>query len=130
MDDTNQNARILAALEGLAAGQADMAARMDRFEARMDRLESRMDRLESRMDRLEDGLTQVRVDVMERLDRFQDTVTAIRDDINVNMGRADQAHRVSDKVRDELRALNDVVSGVIRQVSRLQSDVRGLRGDP
>ena len=105
----DQIARILAALERLETGQAQLATDVTT---------------------LRTDVTTLRTEVMARIDRLQNTVTTIRDDITVNMGRADQAHRAADNVRDELRALNDVVSGVMRQVQRLQSDVRELRGEP
>ncbi len=112
----DQIARILAALERLETGQAQLAT--DVTTLRTDVTTLRTD------------VTTLRTEVMARIDRLQNTVTTIRDDITVNMGRADQAHRAADNVRDELRALNDVVSGVMRQVQRLQSDVRELRGEP
>ena len=94
------------------------------------RILAALDRLEAGQAKLEAGQVQLRVDLMARIDRVQDTLTTVRDDITVVMGRADQAHRAADNVRDELRALNEVVTGVIRQVRRLQSDVRELRGEP
>ena len=91
--------------------------------------EDQAPRILAALERLEAGQAQLRVDLMARIDRVQDTLTTVRDDITV-VGRADQAHRAADNVRDELRALNEVVTGVIRQVRRLQSDVRELRGEP
>ena len=64
------------------------------------------------------------------MDRLQDLVTVIRDDITVNFGASEQVKRVADNTRDELRALSDVVSGMHRQIQRLQTQVRELRGDP
>ena len=119
----DQVAHVLAALDRLEAGQTQLGAHLDRLEAGQTQLGAHLDRLEA-------GQVQLRVDIMARIDRVQDTLTAVRDDITVVMGRADQAHRVADNVRDELRALNEVVTGVIRQVRNLQSDVRELRGEP
>jgi predicted nucleic acid-binding Zn-ribbon protein len=75
--------------------------------------------------RLEAG----QVAVMERLDRLQNAITAIRDDIGVNFARASRAIEVNDHTRAELRTLGSEVSGMQRQIQRLQSDVRELRGE-
>ena len=66
----------------------------------------------------------------------------MRDDIRVNFGRADAVQRVAENVRiearslyqlvngvrDDLLALNNVVSGMERQIQNLQSEVQSLRG--
>lgn len=72
-------------------------------------------------------LTAVRVEVMARLDRLQETVTAIRDDISVNYGRADKAEMVAQHAREEVRALSEIVSGMGRQIQRLQTVIEELR---
>jgi hypothetical protein len=38
--------------------------------------------------------------------------------------------RANDSTRDELPALGDAVNGMLRQIQRLQTDVRGLKGEP
>ena len=151
MASDDSTSLILAALERLESGQVELKSGLAELKSaqagsksdlaglrsEMAGLKSELAKLKAgqadlviRLDRLESSHVQLRTDLMGRMDRLQDALTVIRDDIGVNMGRADQGHRVADNVRDELRALNDVVSGVIRQVQRLQSDVRGLRGDP
>ena len=89
-----------------------------------------LERLEARLTNLESGQTQLRVDLMGRMDRLQDSLTSIRDDIGVNMGRADRAHVAADNTRTELRALGEIVTTMGRQIQRLQTAVRELRGDP
>lgn len=71
----------------------------------------------------------LRTDLMARMDRQQDVMTAIRDDIAVNFGTVEDAKRANDNTRAELRSLGDVVSAMQRQIHRLQSDVRTLKGD-
>ncbi len=94
------------------------------------------------LEELEAGHTQLRADLMGRMDRLQDTITIIRDDVRVNFGRADAVQRVAENVRiearslyqlvngvrDDLLALNNVVSGMEREIHHLQSEVQSLRG--
>jgi uncharacterized coiled-coil DUF342 family protein len=80
--------------------------------------------------RLETGQEALRTDVMARIDRLQDAVTAIRADIAVNYGAADHVRRANDNTREEVRALADTVSAMERQIQRLQTQVRELKGDP
>lgn len=75
-------------------------------------------------------LTTFRTDLMARLDRMQDSITAIRDDIGVNMGAADNAKEAAHSTRKELRGLSEMVTAMQRQIMRLQTQVRELRGDP
>jgi len=71
------------------------------------------------------ALDKTRGDVMARLDRVGDELSAIRDDIAVNLGTADQVRRANDNTRDELLALVDQVAGMMRQILRLQTELRG-----
>jgi chromosome segregation ATPase len=81
-------------------------------------------------DRILAAIADLRIDLMARLDRLQNAITAIRDDISVNFGTAEAARRANDNTRDELRALTEQVSGMLRQIQRLQTDVRHLKGEP
>jgi methyl-accepting chemotaxis protein len=126
-------ANILAALNRLEVGQAEL--RVGQTELRDGQAHLRTE--------LSDELGRIRADLMARMDRLQDAITAIRDDITVNFGRADHVQRNTDNARLELRALyeivagvrgelvtqNGVVSGMERQIQRLQTDVRALRGE-
>jgi phage shock protein A len=87
-------------------------------------------RLERNQEKLERGHERLRVDLMARMDRLDNAITAIRDDITVNMARADRAHEVADSTRSELRLLGEQVNAMERQIQRLQTDVRQIKGEP
>ncbi len=71
-----------------------------------------------------------RADVMERIDRLQqDALTAQRDDDVVNFGAAERAEKIALGVREEVRAMGDQINAMVRQVQRLQSEVRELKGE-
>jgi len=103
------NGRILTALDSLQAGQA---------------------KLDAGQTRLEEGQVKLRVELMGRMDRLQDVITGLREDVAVNFGRADKAELAAHNVREEVRALGEVVSAMHRQIQRLQTDVRHLKGEP
>ena len=65
---------------------------------------------------------------MARMDRLQDGITAIRDDIAVNIGAVEAGRRANDNTRDDLRTLNEQVSVMWKQLKRLQTDMREIRG--
>ncbi len=102
-----------------------------RLQAGIGQLESRLQaglgQLESR---IQASFGVLRSDVMERIDRLQNVVTLIRDDVAVNFGSSSAVKLANDNTREELRALGDVVSAMHRQIQRLQTDVRELRGEP
>jgi len=91
------------------------------------RLQASLGQLEGRMQASFGGF---RADVMERMGRLQNALTLIRDDIAVNFGASSAVKLANDNTREELRALGDVVSAMHRQIQRLQTDVRELRGEP
>lgn len=129
---------ILAALETLKAEQAQLRQDLfaDQAQLRADltgemgRLGGAMTHLGGEMTRLNGEMTRLRVDLMGRMERLEDNLTAIRDDIATNYGTVEQAQRANDNTRAELRSLNEVVMLMQRQMQRLQSDVRTLKGDP
>jgi chromosome segregation ATPase len=88
------------------------------------------DRLDGKIERLRTDLDRLRVDVMARMDRLQNGITSIRDDITVTTSMANRVHDANEHTREEVRALGDVVSAMQKQISRLQSQVRELRGEP
>lgn len=104
---------VLAALARLEAGQEALADRLDRMQQRQGT-----------------DLAAHRTDLMARLDRLQDSITAIRDDITVNMGAADNAKEAALSTRRELRGLSEMTSAMRRQIERLQTQMRELRGEP
>ena len=143
--------RIDQRLDGLEQGQKQVDQRLGGVEQGQKQLEQRLDGLEQgqkqvdqRLGGVEQGqrdlvalvgrvqaeATRNRSDIMARMDRFQDAVTAIRDDIAVNFGTADQVRRANDNTREGLRVLGDVVATMQKQIQRLQTEVRELRGDP
>ena len=72
-----------------------------------------------------------RADVMERIDRLQQVaLTAQRDDDVVNFGAAERPEKIALGVREEVRAMGDQVNAMVRQIQRLQTEVRQLRGEP
>ena len=113
----------LAAKQGdLAAGQADLVAVQASMGAKLADLSAGQASMGA-------DLTRLRVDMMAGMDRLQDSLTAIRDDISTNYGTAEAAQRANDNTRTELRALGEVVSSLVRQIRRLDSEVRILKGD-
>lgn len=93
-------------------------------------LEGGLERLDGAMERLGSALVQLRTDVMERIDRLQDTVTGMRDDIGVNFARADRAVDAAADNARQIELLGREVSAMERQIQRLQTDVRTLKGEP
>jgi hypothetical protein len=72
----------------------------------------------------------VHTDVMDRIDRLQDTITTVRDEHAVNFGTAERAERIALNTREEVRAMGEQISAMVRQIRRLQSDIREIRGEP
>lgn len=97
--------------------------------ATLNRLESVQLRMSTEMATRQD-LVYLRVETMRKLDQLQDSVTAIRNDIAVNYASVDHARVVNNNTRDELRALTDTVSGMLKQIQHLQSEVQELKGEP
>ena len=154
----DQTDRILAALDRLERGQgklSDDVAKLENGLARLSgdvaklenglaklsgdvaKLENGQAKLGGDVARLDSGLAKLinevlglRTDMMARMDRLQNGFMALRDDIGVNFGAAESVRRANDNTRDELRALGDVMGAMQRQIQRLQTDVRGLKGDP
>lgn len=62
------------------------------------------------------AIERLRMDVVTRLDSHANQLRTIRDDVNRN-------------TREEVRFLGEEVSAIGRQIMRLQSQVRELRGE-
>ena len=90
--------------------------------AALTRLEAGQTALRADMDTMRDGQTRLRVDLMARMDRLENGLTAIRDDIVVNMARSNLAHDATVSAQLELQVM-------WRQIKRIESDVREIRGD-
>jgi uncharacterized coiled-coil DUF342 family protein len=83
------------------------------------------------MDRIEamgGEIRSLRGDLMDRIDRLQDDVSSLRDDIGVNFARSDRVDDRSTGIEREVRAVVLEVSAMHRQLQRLQTDVRTLKG--
>lgn len=57
-------------------------------------------------------------------------LTNIRDDIGVNMASVERVQEANDGTRQEVRLLAEQVSIMHRQIQRLQTQMRELRGEP
>ena len=71
-------------------------------------------------------VTGLRVALMGRMDKLSDEITAIRGDMRVNFGALESVRKANDNTREELRALNDVVAQMNRQILHLGERVAGL----
>ncbi|MSP02276.1 MAG: hypothetical protein EXR07_14680 [Acetobacteraceae bacterium] len=121
---------------GLRDGQT--ALRTDMVDLRADvtdlrdgqtRLTADLTSLRTDLTALRDGQTTFRVDLMGRIERLENHITDIRDDIGVNIGRADRAHEAADNTRNEVRLMSQELSVMWRQIKRLESDVREIKGE-
>lgn len=101
-----------------------------RLEAGQQRLEAGQNELKDGLAITRDDLAITRADIMARIDRLQDLVHSLRDDIGVNFGATDRVRDAHDGTRRELASLGEQVSLMERQIMRLQSDVRALKGEP
>jgi hypothetical protein len=89
----------------------------------------RLDRHEQRMDRLDEGLDRLRTDVMARMDRLQDALTLHKDDMVTSMGAGERAERIANAMQDVVRTLSEQVTVMVRQIHRLQTEMRELKGE-
>ena len=48
----------------------------------------------------------------------------------MNFGAAGRAERIALSAREEVRAMGEQISAMVRQIRRLQSDIREIRGEP
>ncbi len=87
-----------------------------------------MTELHDRIAVLDVGLRSLHVDLMTRMDRLQDGMTAAREEAFVNAGAANSLRRSTQNVREELAATNDAVSHLSRGITRIETDVRELKG--
>ncbi len=75
-------------------------------------------------------LGQLRADLMARLDRLQDALTAQRDADLVNYGAVERVERIARAASEETRALAEQVGAMVRQIRRLETDMREVKGTP
>jgi len=118
----NSNTPILAALERLENGQTqihvDLMARMDVQDEILARF---------RIDLIEE-LGRTRSALMARMDRLQEALVRQHEDDTVNFGAAERAERIAKGAVDEGRILGEQFNALVRQVRRLEEDIRTLRG--
>ncbi len=48
----------------------------------------------------------------------------------MNFGAAERAERIALNTHEEVRAMGERISAMVRQIRRLQSDIREIRGAP
>jgi methyl-accepting chemotaxis protein len=75
-------------------------------------------------------LGRTRSDIMGRVERLEDAVNRIRNDIAVNMGTVEQVERANQNTHADVRALQEQMSIMWKQIKQLQSEMREVRGDP
>jgi hypothetical protein len=117
---------VLAAVAGLREATAVEGASL-----RTDMVSLRADiaSLQAGVGSLREDTNGLRIDIMGRMDRLQDTLTIQRDELVVNYGAAERAERLARAAQDEVRVLGEMVTPMVRQIRRLQEEVRILRGD-
>ena len=108
-------ARILAVLEKLESGQ--------------EQLRNGLEQLSNGQEQLSAELTRTRADLMARMDRLEDKFTAQREGEVVNLGISERAERIAKGAQDEVRIMGEQVNAMFRQIRRLESDIRHLRGE-
>jgi vacuolar-type H+-ATPase subunit I/STV1 len=108
--------RILHALEVLLAGQES--------------LQNAQMRLVGLIENLSNGLQRLRVEVMARIDAFQEAVISQREEAILSQGAAERAETIAKSAQGEVRAIGEQVNSLIRQMRRLQAEIRQLRGEP
>lgn len=136
----NSNTPILAALERLENGQTQLEN--GQTQMRVD-LMARMDQLARttgiRMDAQDEVLSRFRADLVEelgrtrsalmaRMDRLQEALVSQHEADVVNFGAAERAERIAKGAVDEGRILGEQFNALVRQVRRLEEEVRTLRG--
>jgi hypothetical protein len=57
-------------------------------------------------------------------------MTEMRNDIVVNFGAIDHLRNAHDNTREEMRAVNEMVSLLVKRIRLLEADVRTLKGEP
>lgn len=78
---------------------------------------------------LREDMNKLRIDMMDRMDRLQDVLTVQRDELVVNYGAAERVEKIARAAQEEVRTLGEMVTPMVRQIRRLQDEVRTLRGE-
>jgi exonuclease VII small subunit len=121
--------RILSILAKLESGQAKLEAGQAKLESGL----AGLTRVQAELGRAQAGLAErldrTRIELMARMDRLQDALTLQQDETIVNLGAAERAERIATAAQDVVRSLSEQVTVMVRQIHRLQADVRELKGE-
>ncbi len=117
-------------LAAMAQNHAAVMERVAQSHAEIDQPRAEMGKLRTEVGQLRAEMGRVCADVMGRIDRLQDKTTTMRDEDAVNFGAAERAERIALNTREEVRAMGEQISAMVRQIRRLQSDIREIRGEP
>jgi chromosome segregation ATPase len=133
--------RLEAGQARLEVGQTQLEAGLSQLDVKLSQLEPRLGQLEAELGRLKAEqkslrsdllaeLGRTRSDIMERVERLENAVTLIRDDIAVNMGAVEAVERANDNTRADVRSLHEQMSIMWKQIKRLQTEMREIKGEP
>ena len=105
-------------------------AKLDLILAEQARMAAEQARMTAEQARMRSDFTDLRTALMDRMDRLQDALTVQKDDMIVPMSAAERAERIAKAAQDDARTLGEMVMPMMRQIRRLQEDVRALKGEP
>ena len=117
-------------VDGLRSEVGGLRSEVGGLRGEVDGLRGEVGQFGGKVEQLRSEVGRLRGDMMARMDRLQDGFNALRDDGTVNFARTDRVESITRGSADEVRAMGVELSGMHRQIQRLQSDVRSLRGEP
>ena len=79
---------------------------------------------------LERGQSSLRADIVGKLETIENELTGIRADMAINMGRVDAVQEDHKAIRASVAQMREELSAHWRQIKRLETDVRELKGQP
>lgn len=79
---------------------------------------------------LERGQSNLRADIVGKLETIENELTGIRADMAINMGRVDAVQEDHKAIRASVAQMREELSAHWRQIKRLETDVRELKGQP
>jgi len=131
--------RLQDAVAAVETSIAAMETRIAAVETSIAAMETRIAAIETRMDAQDETLGRFRADLvdelgrtrsvlMARMDRLQDALVSQHEADVVNFGAAERAERIAKGAVDEGRILGEQFNALVRQVRRLEEEVRILRG--
>ena len=126
----NQVDGLRSEVGGLRGEVGGLRGEVGGLRGEVDGLRGEVGQFGGKVEQLRSEVGRLRGDMMARMDRLQDGFNALRDDGTVNFARTDRVESITRGSADEVRAMGVELSGMHRQIQRLQSDVRSLRGEP